>query len=197
MMPAGQGDTMTRSDNQLEQTLITRIAAGDEWAIEVLYERYKRQVFGLALHVLRDSESAEEVTLDVFFRVWTQASGFRAERASVKTWLISIARNAAIDRLRRRSSRPDENIQQWADDALETLPAESSVEGEVLDREIRQKVQAAIKGLPVEHQQVLALAYFEGLSHGEIARKLNQPLGTVKSRLRSAMSRLRELLTLL
>jgi RNA polymerase sigma-70 factor (ECF subfamily) len=185
---------MSTPDNLLDQTLISRIAAGDERAIEVFYERYKRLVFSLTRHILREADLAEEVTLEVFFSVWTQAPGFRAERASVKTWLVSIARHAAIDRLRRRSSRPDQNAPQWADDALEILPDNCNVEGEVLEREIRQKVQAAINSLPVEYRQPLALAYFQGFSHSEIARKLNLPLGTVKSRIRSAMIKLRELL---
>ena len=185
---------MTSPDDLSDQTLITRIAAGDERAIEVFYERYKRLVFGLTLHILRDAGLAEEVTLDVFLKVWAQASGFRAERASVKTWLVSIARHAAIDRLRRLSSRLDQYVPQWADDVLETLPDDCNVEGEVQEREIRQKVQTAIKSLPVEFRQALALAYFQGLSHSEISRKLNQPLGTVKSRIRSAMIKLRELL---
>lgn len=185
---------MTTSDTLLDQTLMTRMAAGDERALEMLYERYKRLVFGLVVHILRDPEAAEEVTLDVFLRAWTRASGFRSERASVKTWLVSIARHAAIDRLRRRSSRPDEKAPEWADDALASLSADSDVEGDVAQRELRQKVQAAIHHLPAEAQQALALAYFQGLSHSEIAQTLNQPLGTVKSRIRSAMLKLRDTL---
>ena len=191
---SGHVKSMTDPNNLPDQVLMARINAGDENAIEVLYERYKRQVFGLALHILRDPEAAEEVTLDVFFRVWSQAFNFRVERASFKTWLISIARHASIDRLRRRSSRPDQQILNWASDALNTLSADYNVEIEVQDRQIRQKVQSAIKNLPDELQQVLALAYLSGLSHSEIARKLNQPLGTVKGRIRNAMIRLRELL---
>ena len=185
---------MSRSDNLTDIDLLNRISTGDERAFEQLYERHKGVIFGLMLHMLRDGGAAEEVTLDVFTKIWNEASNYRPGRAAVKTWLVAIARHAAIDRLRRRQARPDQNESRWADDALATLPATQDVEGEVSDRELRHILQAAIFKLPEELQQVLSLAYVEGCSHAEIAQRLDQPLGTVKGRIRNAMIRLRELL---
>lgn len=186
------GTAMIYSENPTDSTLMQQIAAGSELALEQFYERYKRLVFSLTLGILRDTGAAEEVTLDVFTRIWNQAAGFDVERASVKTWLVSIARHAAIDQLRRRHSRRDQDPAHWAEDALETLPAATNVESEVQNRQQRREIQQAIAELPIELQQVLARAYFNGDTHSQIAIALNQPLGTVKSRIRSAMLQLRE-----
>jgi len=179
-------------DNLTDGDLMTRTGAGDQAAFEALYHRHKGVVFGLLLHMLRDRGVAEDVMLDVFTRVWQQAASYRAGRASVKTWLVAITRHAAIDSLRRRQVRPDQHDSRWADDALAAMPAENDVEGEVGARELRHQVQQALQALPADLQQVLALAYLEGCSHAEIARRLDQPLGTVKGRIRTAMLRLRE-----
>lgn len=185
---------MNSPDNLSDSTLLLQIADNGELAFEQFYERYKRLVFSLALHILRDSNAAEEITLDVFNKVWLQASGYHSDRASVKTWLMTIARHAAIDQLRRRSSRHDQDQARWDVEALETLPSTDNVERNVADRERHQQVVSAIAQLPVEQQKVLALAYFNGSSHSEIAAKLNQPLGTIKSRIRNALLQLRETL---
>lgn len=185
---------MPLADNLTDSNLLTRISAGDEQAFEQLYDRHKSAVFGLLLHMLRDHGAAEEVMLDVFTRVWNQAAVYSPGRAAAKTWLVSIARNAAIDRIRRKQARPDQHESCWADEALAEMPADNDVEGEVGERELRQVVQKAISSLPEEMQQVLSLAYIDGCSHSEIADRLGQPLGTVKGRIRNAMLRLREIL---
>jgi len=178
--------------SEADEALLMRIGAGDEQAFTRLFDRYRGVVFGLLLRMLANRETAEEALMDVFTRVWKQAADYQLQRASVKTWLLSIARHRAIDLLRMRHSHPDQNSRQWAEDALETISANNDVENEVLELDMRLKVQKAIAKLPQEQREVLALAYFRGWSHSEIAKALNQPLGTVKTRIRLAMSQLRE-----
>ncbi len=163
-------------------------------ALSVLYDRYSRLVFSLAMHLLGDQATAEEVTLDVFTRVWEKAGMYRADKAKVSTWLASIARYHAIDILRRQGSRPEQNsvaLTEVTADAL--LSADGPEEATELTLQ-RQRVRAAITGLPADQQQVLSLAYFSGLTHREIAEKLGEPLGTVKTRIRLAMQKLRQAL---
>jgi RNA polymerase sigma-70 factor (ECF subfamily) len=178
--------------------LIRQIANARPDALSVLYDRYGRLVYSLALNVLGDAESAEEVTQDVFVRVWEKAGTYRVEQAKVSTWLTSITRNRSIDLLRRRGVRPEGHSIGWED-----LTADGSwrLDGRAPDPEeqavqsIRgQRVRAAISNLPPEQQQALALAFFGGFSHTEIAARLGEPLGTVKTRIRMAMQRLRNLL---
>lgn len=186
------GRNSDRAKNFPDEELIRKIAAGNETAFELFYERYKGLVYSLSLRMLDDRGTAEEVTLDAFNKIWNQAADFRPDRAAVKTWLISIARNRAIDVLRMRSGRWDQNPTQWADGELETLPDSSDPEQEVTKLDMRHKVQAAIAELPEEQRDVLSLAYFKGLSHSQIATALNQPLGTVKGRIRTAMLHLQK-----
>lgn len=172
--------------------LLRLIAAGDEQALAVFYDRHKGPVFSLALHVLGDRPAAEEATLDVFVKIWKQAAGFREEQATARTWLASIARHHAIDMLRRRQARGDQNMARWAEDALETLPDVANVEQDVQERELRHMVQSALAELPAAQREVLLLAYFKGYSHSQIAGVLGQPLGSVKTRIRGALLHLRE-----
>ncbi|NOX63476.1 MAG: sigma-70 family RNA polymerase sigma factor [Chloroflexi bacterium] len=172
------------------------IQRGDAAALAELYDRYARLVYNLALKTVGDSATAEEITQDVFFRIWEKAGQYRAERARVSTWLSSIARNRAIDILRRRNRRGDEgaNPIDWTDATPEAFLADDDPEREALHALRRERVRAALKRLPETQREVLALAYFEGLSHSEMAERLNLPLGTVKTRVRLAMQKLRVLL---
>ncbi len=184
--------TFGRGNNSAKKTLddnglVEQMASGDEQALEILYERYKGLIYSLMLQILGDHGQAEEVTQDAFTRIWRQASGYRTSRAAVKTWLVSIARNRAIDVLRKRRRRVDENSAMWVDGVLETLPDIGTPEQNVEENDMRRRVLAAIAQLPEEQRSVLALAYFEGLSHSKIAERLQQPLGTVKGRVRIAM----------
>lgn len=172
--------------------LMTAIAKGDEPALEIFYERYKGLVYSLSLQMLNDPGLSEEVTLDVFNQIWQRATAYRSSRSAVKTWLVCITRNRAIDMLRMRRSRLDCNLALWADEELNSLPGASNPELETTHLDMRQKVFAALAELPEEQRSVLALAYFKGLSHGEIAEKLQQPLGTVKGRIRIAMRTLQQ-----
>jgi RNA polymerase sigma-70 factor (ECF subfamily) len=178
-----------------DERLIRLIAQSQEGALAQLYDRYNRLVFSLALAIVNDRATAEEVTLDVFMRVWQKASTYRADRAKVSTWLTHIARHHAIDVLRRRAARPDQHAVHWEDTLLQ---AESSGHDPQDAAEIslrRERIQAALAQLPPEQRQALSLAFFGGYSHSQIAELLQQPLGTVKTRLRLAMQKLRELLS--
>jgi RNA polymerase sigma-70 factor (ECF subfamily) len=179
-----------------DEVLIALITHAQTEALSALYDRYSRLVYSLALYVLGDPASAEEVTQDVFFRVWEKAGTYRAEQAKVSTWLTSITRNRAIDMLRRRGARPEGHSLGWEELALQALP---KTDGRLPEDRAAQAIQservrAAISSLPTEQQRALALAFFEGLSHNEIANRLGQPLGTVKTRIRMAMQKLRSLL---
>lgn len=177
-----------------DETLIGLIAGARTESLAALYDRYGRLVFSVAVHVVGDGASAEEITQDVFVRVWQHAGQYRADRGKVSTWLTGIARNRAIDRLRRRGARPDRHAVAWSDLAPESAPAHDGPQEEVAVSLERERVRAAVTGLPEEQQRVLALAYFGGRTQREIADELGLPLGTVKTRVRLGMDRLRRAL---
>ena len=172
--------------------LLVGIARHDEASLAALYDRYNRLAFSLALRVVNDRGRAEDVVQDAFLAVWRKAGTFVEGRGSVKTWLTSIVRNRAIDlvRARRESDADDETVllalRDGAPGVLEQVTAG-------LDRDL---VRAAVQALPAEQQQAISMAYFEGRSHSEIAELTGLPLGTVKSRIRLAMARLRDALVL-
>jgi RNA polymerase sigma-70 factor (ECF subfamily) len=168
--------------------LMQRIAAGDQRALGQLYDRYGRLVYGLARSVVGDEAAAEEITQDAFTRVWSRAGTYLPAQGRPLTWLMRIARNRAIDELRSRSSRPQARSI-WLEEDLPDGGADLAEEAELARR--RKQVAGAIAALPAGERQVLALAYFQAYTHREIAGILKQPLGTVKTRLRSAMKRLR------
>jgi RNA polymerase sigma-70 factor (ECF subfamily) len=177
-----------------DDSLIRLVAAGKSEALSVLYDRYARLVFGLALNTIGDEHLAEEITQDVYIRVWEKAASYKPEQGKVVTWLASIARYRAIDLFRQRNVRPEGHSMSWAVAEPLDLPDKVDVEQEVEFAQRKQKVRMAMNQLPVEQRKALALAYFQGLSHQEIARELNEPLGTVKTRIRLAMQKLRHLL---
>jgi RNA polymerase sigma-70 factor (ECF subfamily) len=181
--------------SQSDQTLLGLISQANHEALAELYQRYYRLVFSLAVAIVADRATAEEITLDVFARIWHKADSYRAERAQVNTWLTSITRNRAIDRLRRQQSRVDGRAVGWSDISAENLPSDHNPEQEAELAWQRQRVRAAVLELPEEQREALALAYFKGHSHREIAELLDQPLGTVKTRIRLAMQKLRRSLT--
>lgn len=177
-----------------DETLIRLIAQSQEQALAQLYDRYNRLVFSLALAIVNDRDTAEEVTLDVFMRIWQKASTYRAEQAKVSTWLTHIARHHAIDVLRRRAVRVDQSAVHW-EDAISNVESSHPDPQESAELSLRrERIQAAIAQLPAEQKQALTLAYFGGYTQSEIAEILAQPLGTIKTRLRLAMQKLREFL---
>lgn len=169
------------------------MAAGDETALAELYDRHGRLVMGVALAVVGDRATAEEVTLDVFLRGWQNAAAYDPALSKVPTWLTRLARNRAIDRLRREAVRPAGHSVAF-NDALTAARLSPTIESAVELALERQRVRAAVASLPAEQRQALALAFFQGYSHSEIAGLLEQSLGTVKGRIRGGMVRLRELL---
>jgi RNA polymerase sigma-70 factor (ECF subfamily) len=181
-----------KEGKQDDLVLMQRIAGGDQRALGQLYDRYGRLVYGLARSVVRDEAAAEEITQDVFTRVWSRSGTYQPEQGRPLTWLMRIARNRAIDELRSRSSRPQASSISWLEEDLPDGGTDLAEEVELSRR--RKEVAGAIAALPAQQRQVLALAYFQAYSHREIAGILKQPLGTVKTRLRSAMKRLRAVL---
>ncbi|MCA9922106.1 MAG: sigma-70 family RNA polymerase sigma factor [Anaerolineales bacterium] len=185
---------MTSYSELSDQVLMQRIAKNETEALGVLYDRYGRLIYSVAYRILGSAETAEEVTLDVFHRAWERAGGYRSDRGSVRTWLAGVARNRAIDLLRRQKSRAEHLTVQWADVLAEPVATTPNPEKTTALNLQKQRIRAAISELPDTQQAVLTLAYFSGLSHREIADQTDIPLGTVKTRLRLAMQKLQLLL---
>jgi len=162
--------------------IVRRLAAGDPDALGQFYDAYAGLVNGLALRILRDTTDAEDVVQEVFVQAWRQAARFDPARGSPEAWLSTMARTRALDRLRRRVSRREEP------DEMAPPPSD------VPRREEALAVRKALEGLSPDQRQALELAYYEGLTQSEIARRLGEPLGTIKTRIRTGMIRLRETL---
>ena len=173
-------------------TLIKRVADGDQSALTLLYDSTSRLVFGLILRVVTDRSTAEEVLLDVYTQVWRRASTYDAKRGAPLAWLMTIARTRGIDRL--RSGKHEHQNKESLDAIGEVTATTASPEADTLSSERRQLVRTALDSLSVEQREVIELAYYSGLSHSEIALQLGQPLGTVKTRTRLGMMKLRDML---
>ena len=170
--------------------LLRAIARGDEASLARLYDQYRVILFGLLVRILNSREEAEDVLQEVFLQVWRRAGDYDEQRGKPFTWLVTLTRSRAIDRLRVLSAR-----QRLATSAAQDQPAEASdALKETVRSEQKDIVRQALAELPEEQRRTLLLAYFEGLTQTEIAAKLNAPLGTVKTRMRSAMTKLRETL---
>src|SRR5512134_2214886 len=180
----------TRYDDEKLIRLITEL---QEEALAQLYDRYHRLVFSLALAVVNDRATAEEITLDVFMRVWQKAGTYRADQAKVSTWLTHITRHHAIDVLRRRAVRSDQYAVQWEEIVYAESPQQDPQESAELSLR-RERVHAALPQLPPDQKQAILLAYFGGLTQSQIAETLKQPLGTIKTRVRLAMQKLQDFL---
>lgn len=177
-----------------DENLLTLIAQGDSDALSELYQRYKRIVFSLAFNAVGHPATAEEITLDVFTRIWQKANTYHAKRGKVNTWLTRITRNRAIDVLREQGARIHQHTVSWAD-ATEQLVAPHNTPEQAAEIAMQQEqIRKAIAQLPEAQQQALLLAYVKGYSHSQIAEELDQPLGTVKTRIRQAMKKLRQIL---
>jgi RNA polymerase sigma-70 factor (ECF subfamily) len=181
-----------RSRDQEWVALIKRVADGDQSALTTLYDSTSRLVFGLILRVLGDRATAEEVLLDVFTQVWRQAALYDRSRGAPLAWLMTIARSRAIDRL--RSGKHDQQHKEPLDNLTDLTSSTISPEEATATSERQKIVRAALDTLSPEQRQVIELAYYSGLSHSEIALRLGQPLGTVKTRTRLGMMKLREAL---
>ncbi len=177
-------------DRAADRAALIRMARGDQQAVSELYDRHARPVFSLALRVLQDRSAAEDVVQEVFTQAWTQASRYDTGRGAVGAWLMNMARSRAIDRLRATRIRPDSNL---ARDEMLDVPDGSALQDlQLLSAEQVSAMKLALDALPALQRIALELAYFEGLTHMEIADRLEQPLGTVKTRIRQALIKLRD-----
>ena len=178
-----------------DSELMLEISRGNEAALGELYDRYSRLVFSVAYGVVQNRETAEEVTLDIFTRAWEKGNTYDPQRAKVSTWLTRMTRNRAIDQLRREKVRPLQDSIRWSAVANEPVTDKNNLPEKTVQMSLeQQRVRAAVAGLLPAQQEALALAFFNGLSHSEIAQKLDLPLGTVKGRIRAGMQKLRDLL---
>ena len=178
-----------------DASLVARISERDEAALSSLYDRHRRVIFALALRVLRDRAEAEEVVLDVFQQVWRSAGGYDPLRGSVGGWLFTLCRSRALDRLRAHGRRKAAHEALASEERSGGAPTASASDGPdvIADRDQRRAiVSRALGGLAPVQRVALELAYYEGLSHSEIAARLEAPLGTVKTRIRQAILALRE-----
>ena len=182
-MPEKSEDVRARRD---DVALLDRVVARDQQAIAELYERHSRLLFGLILRILRDREEAEDVLQEVFLAAWTRAETYKASLGTPAGWLVRIARNRAIDRLRANSSRQRVIEEGYAASAAEA--------GAAREGEAERDVARALDALPAEQRSLIEEAYFRGLTHSELAARFSIPLGTVKTRVRLGLMALRQYL---
>jgi RNA polymerase sigma-70 factor (ECF subfamily) len=168
-----------------DAALIDRIVQRDESALAALYDRYAGMLSSVLNRILRDTQAAEEILQDIFYQLWRTASRFDAARGSLPGWLLVIARNRALSRLRRHNPASGDELME------NTVIVPSNLESDVAQQQLIGKVKSAMQGLPTEQRATVELAYFEGLTHSEIAQRTGDPLGTVKTRLRSAVETLK------
>lgn len=180
-------------DQMTDEELLAHLVDGEQWPMAVLYDRYVRLVFSMVLKILHDEKRAEDIVQEVFLRVWQSADSFRAARGDFVNWLLGIAHNRAIDELRRQGSQRRSAIIVDDDDALGRVPDPNDGPAEVawIGQE-RRAVRRALETLPAEQRHVIELAYFGGLSQREIAEHTGAPLGTVKTRVRLGLKKLRD-----
>lgn len=176
-----------------DREALERLARRDEGALAELYDRHARLVYSLALRIVRDPADAEDVVQEVFSQIWRQAARYDQARSNVAAWVVVLTRSRAIDRLRRRQARPDApTIDHESLDPVDEAPPQD-------DRMVASAraaaVRSALDDLPVLQRVAIELAFYEGLTHVEIAERLEQPLGTVKTRIRQGLRALRGRLT--
>jgi RNA polymerase sigma factor (sigma-70 family) len=186
---AGRGRNISRDLAHLsDEALVALVARSDETALAELYDRFGRVAYGLALRIVRDPALAEDAVQEAFLSVWRSGGRFVAERAKASTWILTLVHRRAVDLVRREEPRRAE-------------PLESAPQGQAASTEDeawlllqRQRVQEALRRLPDQQREAIELAYYGGYTQSELADRLGQPLGTVKSRMFSGLARLREIL---
>jgi RNA polymerase sigma-70 factor, ECF subfamily len=174
----------------LDATLLLRLLKRDVSAFEQLYERHSRLVYGLVLRILQQAATSEEVVQDVFLQLWRNAEQYDAQRGPFVPWLLTMARNRALDHLRRKSEKQRRLEEQT--DHLPSVFAAPDYEKALDEKRKAERVRALMASLAPQQKRAIELAYFEGLSHTEIAAALQEPLGTVKSWIRNGLLRLKE-----
>jgi RNA polymerase sigma-70 factor, ECF subfamily len=180
---------------EADSELIRAIAGGSSDALSRLYDRHAAVVYGLARRIVARLEDAEEVVQDVFSQVWREAARYERGRATVAGWLVMLTRTRAIDRVRARRARPDQQSAVDPDVAPPPVSTSRDPEQATIASDDARQVTKALGALPSEQRALVDLAYYQGLTHSEIAEQTGVPLGTVKTRLRSAMATLREALS--
>lgn len=185
--------TAARLNDPTDGYLLQRIVERDAAALAALYDRHNRLLFGLTLRILRDRSEAEEILQEAFVRVWTRAQTYDSRRGGALPWIVRLARNCAIDRLRARRSRVVIDAPVRDGHEAEAVPAADteSPESAVLDAERREALTDALAGLAADQRQLIEAAFFEGYTHSELARRFGLPLGTVKTRIRTGMTTMR------
>ena len=174
-----------------DHQLIQRVSQVDKDALEALYVRYQTPVYSLAMFMLKQPALAEEATQDIFLNIWLKAASFNSERGQPKAWIMSVAHHKIVDVIRSRR-RTIVNTDPADYETLDLLPAAgASTEAQVEQTLERERIMRALATIPESQREVIMLAYFEGYSQSEMAGKLDQPLGTVKTRVRLAMQKLR------
>jgi RNA polymerase sigma-70 factor (ECF subfamily) len=183
------------SDEVSDEQLVARAAQGDAASLEQLYDRYASAVMGIALRIVDDRALAEEIVQETFWRVWRSAQAFTSDRGAFAGWLFGIARNLSIDYCRRRAVRPQGSDAGGGLQIEQVADPESDVAEAAWTSIKHQQVQAVLNELPIEQRRVIDLAYFGGLTRQEIARVTGEPLGTIHTRARLALRKLREALS--
>jgi RNA polymerase sigma-70 factor (ECF subfamily) len=177
----GRGTSVAGTSDQL---LMERIRSNDQMAMAEVFDRYGGLVYSVALRVLKEPDQAEDVMQDIFFQLWKGTGTYAEGRGSLGAWLAVVARNRAIDSLRRK--KPTDSVEDVV------LPAKTDLASESERNLMIEKVRVVMQGLPTEQQKLVELAFFEGMSHSEIAEKTGDALGTVKTRIRTALMSLRK-----
>jgi RNA polymerase sigma-70 factor, ECF subfamily len=193
-MPDGLSNPSTPAPRSFDRTaegahmqdlaLLSAIQSGSQEAMTAFFDRYSKMVYSVALRVLNDAGEAEDVMQEIFVQVWQNPQAYDSGRGSLGGWLVVVARNRAIDKLRRR--KPSDPVELFA------LPSSLDLAQESEQNFLLDKIRAAMSRLPAEQRTSVELAFFEGLSHSEIAEKTGQPLGTVKTRIRLALVAIRK-----
>ena len=189
--PMREYRSMARSFAHLsDEAVVALVARSDQEALAELYDRFGRVAYGLALRVLRDDKLAEDAVQEGFLAAWRNADRFMPERAKASTWVLTFVHRRAVDLVRREEHRRTEPLPE----NVEPTPSDSAEEDAWLRFE-RERVQAALRQLPDQQREALELAYYGGFSQSELAERLGQPVGTIKSRMFTGLARLRELLS--
>jgi RNA polymerase sigma-70 factor, ECF subfamily len=172
-------------DNQAvdDMRLVARVRAGDQRALSELYDRYSKVVYGVALRILHDTGAAEDLLQDIFLQLWRKPDAFDSSRGSLAAWLAVIARHRSIDRLRRR--RPETDIEDCV------IVTATDLRDETERSLVIEKVRVVMNEMAPDQRTAMEMAFFEGLTHTEIAEKTGEPLGTIKTRIRSGLQMLR------
>jgi len=171
-----------------DEAVVALVVRGDQVALAELYDRYGRVAYNLAYRILRDQQLAEDAVQEAFLTIWRTAQRFLPERAKASTWILTLVHRRAVDLVRREERRRSEPL----DESYE--PADTSTDESAWLRLERERVQTALRQLPDHQREALELAYYGGFTQSELAERLGQPLGTIKSRMFAGLSRMRELL---